>query len=107
MLSKRAREGYMLIDHRNSPGVNPELIRASGLDAPVVGKNELFESATLLCGHCQAVVVLNPDRSRPRNWCSVCDHYVCDNPWCNTGGCKSFARRLSEAYEQSMRNQNV
>ena len=73
----------MLIDNRNSPGVSEEFVRASGYDATVVGAGQTFESATITCSHCQAMVVLNPLRTRPRNYCSKCDHYICDNAWCN------------------------
>jgi hypothetical protein len=38
----------------------------------------LFESPTFTCNHCEAVVVMNPDRSRARGYCRKCDHYVCD-----------------------------
>ena len=102
MFTKRSREGYMLVDHRNSPGISPELIRASKLDVPIVGKNELYESATIQCCHCGGHVVRNPNRTRPRNWCMRCDEYVCDNPWCNNG-CHPFKQRLGEAYEKTMR----
>lgn len=81
--SKRRNEGYLLIDHRHSPGVSEELIRNSGLDVPIVGAGQTFESATITCSHCQAMVVLNPLRTRLRNYCAKCDHYICDNPGCN------------------------
>ena len=84
MRSKRSQEGYLLIDHRESPGVSADLVHRSGKDAPVVGKNATFESATITCSHCQAVVILNPLRTRPRNYCAKCDHYVCDRPACLT-----------------------
>ena len=76
MSSLRRHEGYLLIDHRVSPGV------PAGPDPALVGAGRLFESATITCSHCQAVVILNPDRSRPRHYCAKCDHYVCDKPEC-------------------------
>ncbi len=84
MASKRRHEGYLLIDNRFGPGVSAEFVRQSGKDAPVVPEGHLFESATITCAHCQAVVVLNPNRTRPRHYCPQCDHYVCDNPVCVT-----------------------
>lgn len=83
MRTKRSHEGYLIIDHRYSPGVSEEFVRASGLHAPVVGAGETFEAATVTCSHCQTMVILNPLRARPRNYCSRCDHYICDNPACN------------------------
>lgn len=76
MRSKRSLEGYVLIDNSNSPGVPDELVVAEGLPAGA-GKIK-FESASITCSHCEAVVVLNPDRSRERGYCPKCDHYVCD-----------------------------
>lgn len=62
--SKRSNEGYLLVDNRLSGGT-------------------LFESATITCKHCQQIVVLNPDRTRPRGYCRGCDHYICDKFECN------------------------
>lgn len=83
MASLKRHEGYLLIDNRFGPGVSAEFIRASGHDAPIVPEGKMFESATVTCSHCHSIVVLNPDRSRPRNHCRKCDHYVCDSPACN------------------------
>lgn len=74
MHSKRSQEGYLLIDHRNAPGVTP----ARGVDAPAVAAGATFESATITCSHCHRIVILNPDRSRERHHCFKCDHYICD-----------------------------
>lgn len=82
MTSNKIHEGELTIDHRASPGVPIELIRAAraaGKDViGVGGEGTLFESATITCVHCNAIVVLNPDRSRPRNYCRRCDQYICD-----------------------------
>lgn len=83
--SQRAVEGYLEIDHRESPGVTLESCVAAGINpsaAPLVPKGQRYESATISCTHCQAVVILNPLRTRERHWCGYCDHYVCDNPVC-------------------------
>lgn len=47
-----------------------------------VSGGELLEVATACCKHCNAVVMLNPQRTRPREYCHKCDGYVCDK-----GGC--------------------
>ena len=83
MSSLKRHEGYLLIDNRFGPGVSEEMVRASGKDAPIVGEGRMYESATITCSHCHTVVIINPDRSRPRNYCRKCDHYVCDKPGCN------------------------
>jgi hypothetical protein len=78
MPSKRAREAYIMIDHRNSPGISPEFLRANNLDGPAVGAGVTFESAMAVCHCCGADVVLNPNRSRDRAWCMKHDAYLCD-----------------------------
>ena len=88
MSSLKSHEGYMLIDHRNSPGVPDNLMVADGL---ISGSGKgLFESATFTCSHCEAVVIMNPDRSRSRGYCPKCNHYVCD-------ACEQ--RRVASGYE--------
>jgi hypothetical protein len=84
-LSKRAFEGYLLIDHRDSPGTTVENCLANGVDpnaSPLVPKGQQYESATISCTHCQRIVILNPLRTRERHYCGYCDHYICDNPHC-------------------------
>lgn len=80
------REGYLLIDHRASPGIGEGKLRA----------NSVFEAATNTCVHCQRIVVLNPDRTRDRARCSRCDRYICDQ--CAVAGeCSPFERKLDLA----------
>ena len=83
MNSKKRHEGYLLIDHSNSPGIDPSIARAAGFEVPDVRPGQKFETATITCSHCQAMVIMNPSRVRPRNYCSRCDHYICDHPACN------------------------
>lgn len=79
MNSERSREGYLMIDHRASPGLPEDLARATGLDPKYCGEGKVFEAATLTCSHCKAVVVKNPLRTRERAKCARCGwHYVCD-----------------------------
>lgn len=72
----RSLEGEITIDHRNSPGVPDELVFSAGL--PIGAGRGLFEAATYTCGHCQAVVVMNPSRTRERCICHGCQHVICD-----------------------------
>ena len=92
--SKRKFEGELIIDHRESPGLTPEQVRGRG---PVVGKGELWKSATYNCVHCQAVVILNPLRTRPRGYCQKCDDYQCDA--CVPFPCKPFQQVIDEIQE--------
>jgi hypothetical protein len=98
---KRAREGLLIIDNRESPGVGAELAVPAG--APLVKPGQMFQSATVTCSHCNRVVVLNPMRTRPRGYCARCDHYVCDSPECNRE-CVPFQKVLDELQEQAARN---
>lgn len=81
MNSKRSHEGYLLIDHRSSPGIRNDPTCPENI--PICGEGQMFEAPTITCSHCQTIVIVNMDRTRPRNYCSKCDHYVCDNPGCN------------------------
>lgn len=103
---KRSQEGYILIDHRNSPGVSPEFIAANNLDAPAVGAGKVFESATSVCHGCGGSVILNPDRSRPREYCAKHDAYLCDN--CAlirrvSGSCIPLRKKLNDLFERITR----
>lgn len=62
-----AREGYLIIDHQNAPGV------PGGIAA-----GQVFETATRLCSHCQRIIVMNPLRQRERARCTKCHTYICD-----------------------------
>ena len=82
--SKRRQEGYLLIDNSASPGITPEVARSfvGKPWVPTPGEGEVYESATITCSQCQRVVILNPNRTRPRHYCQKCDHYVCDSAGC-------------------------
>ena len=81
MPSKLSRQGELLIDHRNSPGISPEWAAARGLpqDTPIVGGGKTYETGLLSCSHCGADVIMNPQRTRDREWCMGCDRYICDS----------------------------
>lgn len=74
--SLRSLEGELTIDHRHSPGVPDALIKLAGL--PLGAGRGIFETATYTCGHCQAQVVMNPERTRERGYCRRCQHVICD-----------------------------
>lgn len=76
--SKKSQEGYLMIDHRFSPGITEEEARLSGFDPAQCGEGKLFETSTLTCSHCKIAVVKNPLRVRDRPFCMKCHHYICD-----------------------------
>lgn len=64
------RMGYVLIDHRASPGT------------VAVPSGVLFEADTFTCCHCDSVVVKNPCRTRDRHMCFKCMRLTCDQAGC-------------------------
>jgi hypothetical protein len=77
--SKNIHEGYVMIDHRASPGMTPDEARLMGYEPEHVSEGKLFETKTNHCCHCGTVVIMNPLRTRERSFCSSCSKYVCDN----------------------------
>jgi hypothetical protein len=74
--SQRDLENYLMIDNRANGG-------------------GLMETAVSRCSHCHAQVVLNPDRTRPREYCSKCDKYICD-------GCAATRKGVDECVPLDM-----
>ena len=75
----KQREGYLMVDHRASPGLPEEVARVSGYDPRHAGEGKVFEAASLTCSHCKCAVVKNPLRQRERHTCAKCGyHYICD-----------------------------
>jgi hypothetical protein len=70
--------GYLMVDHRASPGLTEEAARQVGYDPALCREGKLFETDTMTCAHCKCAVVKNPLRQRERPHCSKCNHYVCD-----------------------------
>ena len=86
-----------MMDHRESPGIPDEIAVVAGL--PLGAGRGLFEAPAYTCRHCQAVVVLNPKRNRPREYCRRCAHLICDS--CAeervlTGKCRTFEQLIDE-----------
>lgn len=109
--SKRAQEGYLLINHRESPGLTESFLddvagRSSAPPLPPGSGRGTFEAPTITCSHCQKVVVLNPLRNRDRAYCAKCDHYICDDP-CGVaykvsgGACRSFRALMEQLTDQA------
>src|SRR5262249_276454 len=76
---QRTHEGYLMVDHRASPGLPPEIARRAGYDPAQCGEGKMYETATIGCCHCGIAVVKNPFRTRERAKCHKCEgRYVCD-----------------------------
>ena len=108
--TKKSHEGYMLIDHRFSPGL-PEGTCIPGLpDSYITAKpGQALEMAIIVCRHCQTEIIKNPERSRPRGYCTSCDHYICDA--CEGArimtGCTSIEKVFDEMLEERALNLNI
>lgn len=71
--------GYLMVDHRASPGLPEDVARAVGYDPKLCVEGKIFEADTLTCSHCKGVVVKNPLRTRERHSCLKCgNHFICD-----------------------------
>lgn len=108
MSSKRSKEGYLMIDHRATEPVSDEVMMAHGL--PVGAGKGLFETPTYTCSHCQYVVVMNPLRTREREYCRGCDSYICDG--CgelkkNGAPCKTYAQKIDEFLNSAEKQTNL
>jgi hypothetical protein len=103
MKTKRSQEAYVLIDHRNSPGISEEFVKANRLDAPAVGAGQTFESAMAICHSCGGDIILNPKRTRDREWCMEHDAYLCDRCALRrklTGSCVPLQKKLVEIFNR-------
>ena len=81
--------------------------RYDGPDQPF--KVGMTETPTMGCGHCQAIVILNPKRKRDRGWCWNCDQYLCDacQEIKNSVGCLSKQQRIDLALANPTRDVSI
>jgi len=76
--NKQLHEGYLMVDHRASPGLTEEQAITLGY-GPSAAHEKLYEAKTNHCSHCATVVIMNPHRTRERAYCQACSKYICDN----------------------------
>ena len=101
--SLRDQEGYFMADHRGGPAVPDHILLAAGL--PVNAGRGLFEAPTFTCSHCQAVVILNPNRQQDRHYCRRCDHLICDTcagVMAQTKECRPFSMYIDEVLNKAV-----
>ena len=107
--SKRSKEGYLMIDNRAAYMPVPEdMLRQSNL--PVQAGKGLYEAPTYTCSHCQYVVIMNPLRTRDREYCRGCDSYICDG--CGAlkkqgAPCKTYAQIVDEQLNAAPRGTSL
>jgi hypothetical protein len=115
MPSLRANEGYMIVDHRYSPGIPKELedfwvAQGKILPGEVVPSGMVHETGLQTCSHCQRVLIMNPLRQRERHLCPTCYHYICDRCAAIRAvdhTCHNIYRVLDELQEAAFRALNV
>lgn len=104
-MTLRAHEGYLLVDNRNNQGIDDAQMLAMGY--PVGAGKGLYESATYTCSHCNAVVVMEPARTRERGFCRGCSQRICDTCVAikaQTLTCKTMAQVIDETMNAADRN---
>ena len=112
MKSWHSREGYLEIDHSNSPGVSQEQFKQWNVKidpavSALFGEGKVAKFATLSCSHCDRQIIRNPGRKRERGKCFQCFHYLCDvcaAEYKVSGCCKSLARQFDQL-ERAIRRQ--
>lgn len=107
VFSKRELEGYVLIDHRDSPGLTKSEAQAAGRSHLDIGAGKKFEAATSTCSHCERIVILNPSRTRERGYCFNCDHFICDPcavVFKATGTCRPWKKVIEDFANKQAKN---
>lgn len=111
--SKRADEGVLMINHRDSPGLSPEFLGQVAAALPgedIMPPNRgrgMFEAPIMKCMHCQAMIIINPLRNRQRGWCGKCSAYICDKCTLNMKlglECKPYTKVIEEIIEANSGN---
>lgn len=78
MKTLNSHSGYLIIDHRDSPGLTADDVRHVPGALAVAG-GSVLERDVKQCSHCGRNVFLEPNRVRQRAVCPKCHHYICDN----------------------------
>lgn len=107
-MNTRSHEGYLFIDHRDSPGVPDEIAVPGGFSSGALGPGKIFECATYTCSHCERVENIDPKRPNGAAYlCRGCGHLLCDRcgkEKVRTGICRPFKALVSEFLEAADRH---
>lgn len=101
MKTLNSHTGTIIIDHTNSPGISLDEVPLRLRNTVSIAKEgEIFERDTKVCTHCERGIILEPLRTRQREKCPYCYHYICDE--CHkmlkiTGQCIPFKKIVDEA----------
>lgn len=95
--------GYLLVDHRASPGLPEDIARQAGYDPKLCREGKLYEADTIFCKCCRSHVIKNPFRTRERSRCWICDCYRCDVCDFKASQPDYVHRSLDEVIEQNFK----
>lgn len=106
MHSKRSHEGYLLIDHSESPGLSDRAMAFNGKNLPSGAGRGALERGIVQCGHCSFGMMVTPLEAVDLCYCRKCDRYICDD--CKlaqvmTGDCRSIDKIIDQAQEAAFR----
>lgn len=99
-----------MVNHKESPGLSPEFLLEiqkafPGEDTlPPNRGHGMFEAPIMKCSHCQAMIIINPLRQRPRERCPNCWRNICDK--CSLNMKLGLACRPYEAVIQAVIDAN-
>jgi hypothetical protein len=84
-----------------------EIHQPLGLENPALPRAAVVRFASYTCNHCNRVVMLNPQRTRDREWCSRCNRYICDGcgaVLAKTGECMPMAKLVAKVQRAAESN---
>ncbi len=98
--------GYLIIDHKESPGLTPEDV-AKSPGAIAVGAGQFFETDTKICSHCsrQVIIEIRTKGAQPAV-CPKCHAFICkrcDKLRMKTHECIPMLKRIEEAVNISQK----
>jgi hypothetical protein len=70
--------GYLIVDHRHSPGIAPADVAHVPGEVLTAPGGAVLERDVLTCSHCERTIVLHPLRTRDRGYCPKCHAFICD-----------------------------
>lgn len=68
--------GYVIVDHRDSPGLTAADVATLPGTLAVAG-GQVLEADAFTCSHCQRGILRNPGLKRETARCQKCYHYIC------------------------------
>lgn len=107
--SLRTGANYLLIDHRDSPGIDSNMfahLPEHQRPLPVEG-GKVWEEDTYSCNHCARTVYLRAITQplSDRGYCPKCDKYICKfctKTYDATGVCNPLAKQFETVFNAAL-----